>query len=70
MCYRRDSLPGPEPGGTLAIDLKDGDDFLCGCSGEKICHLGGSRPCVLANVGVRHRHQVGQFHGSSSHSQQ
>ena len=30
----RDSLPCPDPGGTLAIDLKDGDDFSC--SGDKI----------------------------------
>ena len=36
MCYRCDSLPGPDPGGTLAIDLNDGDDFSCGCSGETI----------------------------------
>ena len=55
MCYRCVSLPGPDPGGTLAIDLKYGDDFSCGCSGEKVSRLGGSRPCVLANVGVRHR---------------
>ena len=55
MCYRRDSLSGPDPGGTLAIDLNDGDDFSCGCSGEKICRLGGSRSCVFANVGMRHR---------------
>ena len=55
MCYRRDSLSGPDPGGTLAIDLNDGDDFFCGCSGEKICRLGGSGSCVLANVGMRHR---------------
>ena len=51
------------------IDQKDGDDFSCGCSGEKICRLGGSRPCVFVNVGVRHRRQVGQVQGSSSHSQ-
>ena len=28
MWYRCDSVPGPDPGGTLAIDLNDGDDFL------------------------------------------
>ena len=49
MWYRCDSLPGPDPGGTLAIDLKDGDDFSC--SGDKIYRLGGSRPCVFVNVG-------------------
>ena len=27
MCCRCDSLPGPDPGGYLAIDLKGGDDF-------------------------------------------
>ncbi len=53
----------------LALILKDGDDFSCGCSGEKICRLGGSRPCVFVNVGVRHRRQVGLVQGSSSHSQ-
>ena len=60
------SLPGPDPGVTLAIDLKDGVDVACGCSGEKICRLGGIRPCVFVNVGVRHRRQVGQVQGSSS----
>ena len=39
----------------LALVLKDGDDLSCGCSGEKICRLGGSRPCLCVNVGVRHR---------------
>ena len=33
-------LHGPDPGGTLAMDLKGGGDFSCGCSGENICHLG------------------------------
>ena len=28
MWYRFDSMPGPDPGGILAINLKDGDDFL------------------------------------------
>ena len=55
MWYRCDSLPSPDPGGTLAIDLKHGDDLSCGRSGEKICRLGGSRPCVFVTVGVRHR---------------
>ena len=68
MWYHCDSLPGPDPGGTLAIDLKDGDDISC-CSGDKIYRLGGSRPCVFVNVGVRHRRQVGQVQGSSSYSQ-
>ena len=54
---------------NLALILKDGDDFSCGCSGEKICRLGGSRPCVFVNVGVRHRRQVGLVQGSGSHSQ-
>ena len=43
-------------------------NFFCGCSGETICRLGGSRACVLANVDVRHRRQVGQDQGSSSRS--
>ena len=51
----------------LALIL-NGDDFSCGCSGEKICRLRGSRPCMFVNVGVRHRRQVGQVQGSSSHS--
>ena len=68
MCYRCDSKPGPGPGGTLAIDLKDIDDFSCGCSGEKVCHLGGIRKCALANVSLRRRRQVGQFQGSNSHT--
>ena len=55
MWYRCDSLPGPDPGGTSAIDLKDSVFISSGCSGEKICCLGGSRPCVFVNVGVRHR---------------
>ena len=69
MSYRCDSLPGPDPGGTIAIDLKDGDDFSCGCSGMKLCRLGGSRPCVFVHGCVRHRRQVDQVQGSSSHSQ-
>ena len=52
----------------LALILRDGDDFSCGCSGEKICRLGGSRPCVCVNVGERHRRQGGQVQGSSTHS--
>ena len=36
MCCHRDSLPGPEPGGTFALGLNDGDDFSYGCSGENI----------------------------------
>ena len=69
ICYCRDTLPDPDPpGDTLAIDLNDGDDFSSGCSGEKICRLGGSRSCVLANVGMRHRRRVGQVQGSSSRS--
>ena len=54
MCYRCDSLPGPDPGDTLAIDLEDGDDFSCGCSGERIftiaavaCHT-----CLLSSARV------------------
>ena len=53
----------------LALILKDGDDFSCRCSGETICRLGGNKPCVFVNVGVRHRRQVSQVQGSSSHSQ-
>ena len=53
MWYRCDSFFGPDPGGTLAIDLKDGDDFPCGWSGERICCLGGSRPCVFVNVDAK-----------------
>ena len=68
MWYRCDCLSSPDPGGTFAIDLEDGNDFSC-CSGDKIYRLGGSRPCVLANIVVRHRRQVGQVQGSSSHSQ-
>ena len=67
LWYCCDSLSSPDPGGILAIDLEDGDDFSC-CSGDKIYLLGGSRPCVFVNVGVRHRRQVGQVQGSSSHS--
>ena len=52
--YRCDSLPGPDAGGTLAIDLNDGDDFSCGCSGGNIGRLGGSI-CMFVNVVVRHR---------------
>ena len=40
--YRCDCLPGPGPGGTLAIDLNDCDDFPCGCVREKTCRRGGS----------------------------
>ena len=58
MCYRCDSLPGPDPGGTLAIDLNGGDNVSCGCSGEKICRLGVSSSFLLANVGMHHRRQV------------
>ena len=58
--YRCDSLSGPDPGGTLAIDLKDCHNFAWGGSGEKICRLGGSRPCVFVKVGVRYNHRVGQ----------
>ena len=61
MLYRCDSLPVPDPGSTLATDLKDIDVFSCGCSGEKICRLCGSRPCVFVNVGVRHRCQQAKF---------
>ena len=67
-CYRCDSLSGPDPGGTLAIDLNDRDVFSCGCSGEKIRRLDGSRLCVFANVGMCHRRQVGQVQGSNSRS--
>ena len=90
MWYRCDSLPGPNPGDTLAMDIKNGDDFSCCssdkiyrtlaidqqdgddfscCSSDKISRLGDSRPCVFVNVGVRHRRQVGQVQGLSSHSQ-
>ena len=68
MCYRCHSLPGPEPGSTLAIDLNDGDDFCCGCSGEKRFRLRDSRSCVLDNVSMRHRHKVGQVQGSNGRS--
>ena len=63
--WYRDSLPGPNPVGTLASDLKDGEDFSC--SRDNIYRLGVSRPCVFVNVGVRHRPQVGYVHGLSSH---
>ena len=39
--YRCDCLPGPGPGGTLAFDLNDCDDFFC-CVREKTCRSGGS----------------------------
>ena len=58
MCCRCDSLLGPDPGDTLAIDLNDGDDFSCGCAGENIGRRGGSWSCVLANVDLHHRRQV------------
>ena len=67
MSCRCEFLPGPDPGSTLAIDLKDGDDFSC--SGDKMYRLGGGRPCVFVDVGVRHRRHVGQVQRSSSHSQ-
>ena len=35
--YRCDCLPGPGPGGTLAIDLNDSDDVSYGCEREKTC---------------------------------
>ena len=68
MWYRCDSLSGRDPGGTVAIYLKEDDDFF-GCSGDKIYRFGGSRPIVFVNVGVRHRRQVCQVQGSSSQSQ-
>ena len=58
MCLRCDSLLGPDPGDTLAIDLNDGDDFYFGCAGENIGRRGGSWSCVLANVDLRHRCRV------------
>ena len=36
MCYHCDRLSEPDPSDTLAIDLNDGDDISCGCSGEMI----------------------------------
>ena len=48
VCYCCGCLPGPDPGGTLAVVLNDGDDFSCGYSGEKIWRRGGSWLCVLA----------------------
>ena len=59
MWYRSDSSPGPDAGGTLTIDLKDGDNLSC-CLGNKIYRLGRSTPWVVVNVGVRHRRQVSQ----------
>ena len=50
MCYRFDVLPCPEPGGTLAIDLKNGGDFSCGCSSDKIGRLGGNSPADLPTL--------------------
>ena len=53
MWYRCDSLPCPDPGGTLAIDLKDGVDFSCWCSGEKIYRLGvADQACLSTSVCV------------------
>ena len=40
--YLCDCLPGPVPGGTVAIDLDDGDSFSYGCACEKICRRGGN----------------------------
>ena len=62
------SWPCAVPGGTLGIDLNDGDGISC-CSSDKIYRLGGSRPCVFVNVGVRHCRQAGEDQGSSSYSQ-
>ena len=61
-------FPGPDRGDTLAIDINDGDDFSCGCSGENIRRRGDRWSCVLANVDTRHRRQVGQVQGSHSRS--
>ena len=32
-------MPGPDPGGTVVIDLNGGDDFSCGWSGKTICRM-------------------------------
>ena len=64
---RCDCLPGPCPGGTLAIDLNDCDDFSR-CVHERICRRGDSLSYVLATVCKRHLHQVGRVQGSNSRS--
>ena len=69
VCAILVTYPGPDPGGPLTIDLKKSDEFYCGCSGEKICRLVGSRPCVVVNSVVRHCRQVGLVQRSGSHSQ-
>ena len=43
--------------------MNDGDEFSCACSGENIRRRGGSWSCMLANVGTRHRFQVGPGSG-------
>ena len=40
--YRCDCLPSLGPGGTLTIDLNDGDDFSSGCVREMTTRRGGS----------------------------
>ena len=68
MCYRCDSLADTDAGGILAIVLNDDDEFHCSCLSENMFRLGGSRPCVLAKVGMRHRRQVCQVQGLYSRS--
>ena len=68
MWYRSDIFPGRDAGGTFEIDLEDGDGFPC-CSYDKMNSLGGSRACVLVNVGVRHRRKGCQVRSLNSHSQ-
>ena len=68
MCYqghRCCCLPALGPGGTLACELNDCDDFYLGAS--ESCR-GGSWSYVLAISCMRHRCQVVRVQGSNSHS--
>ena len=59
-CYRRDCCPGPDPGGTHAIDLNEDDNSFCRTGlGDTISRRGGSWSWVFVNVVTRHRRQVG-----------
>ena len=63
--YRCDCLPVLGPGGTLACELNECDDFYLGAS--ESCR-GGSWSYVLAISCMRHRCQVVRVQGSNSHS--
>ena len=52
-CYGCGNLPGPDPDGTLAINLKDGDDFSCDCSARRfVVSAVADHACLSASVCV------------------